>query len=116
MRLRSRRVRQFLPFLAVLQRMRPEHRVIILSHLDDATRDQLYETIRYVLRSDRVPFRRRLFLHSKLADHQKDLCYLTDRSKTSALKKKRLLQMGSGALSHVLRVAVPALYHELQRP
>jgi hypothetical protein len=106
----ARKKRVLLPLLQVLKSMKPEYRVIILSHLDDETRDSLYETITDVLNSDRVPFRRRLYLKSKLSPYKDHLRYLADRNKNSGYgKKKRLAQVGGGPMSHVLKTAIPLL-------
>lgn len=89
--------------------MKPEHRMIMLAHLDDKTRDGIYETITHVLKSDAVPFRKRLFLKSKLAPHKKELRYLADRKKGPVQKRRKLAQIGGGPMTHVLKTAIPLL-------
>ncbi len=98
-----------MPLLHVLRSLKPEKRVILLAHLDDGTRDRLYETISHVLRSDKVPFAKRLFLKSKLGPFKKDLRYLADTRRTSTQKKRRLAQIGGGPMTHVLGTAISLL-------
>jgi hypothetical protein len=98
-----------LPLLHVLKSVKPEHRVILLAHLDDPSRDALYEAINRVLKSDKLPARRRRFLKSKLEPYKDHLRYLADASKSPARKKKRLTQIGGGPMTYVLRDAVPLL-------
>lgn len=98
-----------LPLLHALKSIKPEHRVIILAHLDDETRDALYEAITHVLRSDRIPFRKRLFLKSKLKPYKNHLRYLTSEKRSGEQKKKRLTQIGGGPMAYVLREAIPLL-------
>lgn len=105
----SRHKKVLLPLLDVLKSVKPEQRVILLAHLDDKTRDLLYQTIQRVLTSDRVPFRKRLFLKSKLSDHKHDLRFLADRRKSVGAKKRKLAQMGAGPMSYILKAAIPLL-------
>lgn len=98
-----------LPLLHALKGVRPDHRVILMAHFDDKTRDALYETITNVLRSEKVPFEKRLFLKTKLAEHRDDLRYLSNKKKSSKQKQKRLAQIGGGPMSHVLDLAIPLL-------
>ena len=72
----NKRLARLIPLLQALQSVKPEYRVVFLAHLDDESRDQIYQTIDHVLRSDSVPFRKRLFLKSKLGEHRQDLRYL----------------------------------------
>jgi hypothetical protein len=98
-----------LPLLHVLKSVKPEHRVILLAHLDDSSRDALYEAINQVLCSEKIPVRKRLFLKSKLEPYKGHLRYLADAKKGPVGKKKRLAQIGGGPMTHVLREAVPLL-------
>ena len=106
---KKNRKQVMLPLLHVLKSLKPEHRVILLAHLDDVTRDGLYEAIDTVLRSDRLPFRKRLFLKSKLAPYKEQLRYLADRKRSSREKRKRLPQIGGGPMSYVLKEAIPLM-------
>ena len=105
--IRNKRV--LLPLLHILKSMRSDHRVILMSHLDDEARDAIYQTIFKTLTSSKVPLRKRLFLKSKLLPYKSHLRYLASSSKPSRAKKRRLAQMGGGAMSDVLRVAIPLL-------
>jgi hypothetical protein len=101
-----------LPLLHVLKSLKPDYRVIILSHLDDATRDAIYKTITQVLSSDKVPAKRRLYLKSRLSPYKNHLRYLATckpGKRCQHLKKKRLTQIGGGPMSHVLKTAIPLL-------
>lgn len=100
---------EMLPLLHILRLMKPQHRVVVMSHFDEHTRENLYDTIDDVLTSDRVPFRKRLFLKSKLSEHKKLLRAITNKAKTSGERKKRLLQFGGAPMSHLLTTALPLL-------
>ena len=98
-----------LPLLEVLKQLRPDRRVIILQHFDDRTRDQIYEAIMHTLSSEKVPFRKRLFLRSKLLPYKNELRFLADKKRSAECKKKKLAQVGGGAMNYILRAAVPLL-------
>ena len=80
-----------------------------MSHLDDVSRDALYETINKVLTSNSVPLRKRQYLKSKLMPFKNDLRFLADRRKSSTFKKKKLTQMGGAPMGVLLRTAVPLM-------
>ena len=107
--MRSKQKKVLLPLLNTLKSLKPDQRVILLSHLDDKTRDQLYETINAVMTSESVPMRKRLFLKSKLSPFKTDFRFLTNRRAAPASKKRRLLQMGGAPMGVILRTAVPLL-------
>lgn len=98
-----------LPLLHVLKSIKPAHRIIILAHLDDKTRDALYATIMRVLQSSKVPLETRLKLKSQLKKYQKDLRYLADRSKSDRVKKRKLVALGGSPMRQVLNTAIPLL-------
>lgn len=106
---RRTRKKVLLPLLHVLKSVKPEQRQILLAHLDDDTRDLLYGTITEVLRSSKVPFRKRLFLKSKLEPYKRDLRYLSNPQKSKIEKRKKLSQMGAGPMQLILRTAIPLL-------
>lgn len=98
-----------LPLLHILKSLKPDQRIIVLAHLDDKTRDILYQTIVWVLRGKKLPHGSRQYLRSKLKSFQKEFRYLGDAGKTERSKKKKLMQIGGGPLKHVLSLAVPLL-------
>ena len=98
-----------LPLLALLKGMKSSQRVILLSHLDDKTRDALYQTINSVLKSDSVPARKRIFLRTKLLPFKAELRFLASRTKTPSQKRKKLTQMGGAPLGYILATAIPLL-------
>jgi len=105
----GKKLRVILPLLHALKSVRPDHRVILMAHFDDKTRDSLYEIITNVLRSEKVPFEKRLILKSKLAAHKSNLRYLSDKGKSSSQKQRRLAQIGGSPMTHVLKLAIPLL-------
>ena len=112
--MRKSQKKVLLPLLSLLKGMRSSQRVILLSHLDDKTRDALYQTINSVLKSEAVPARKRMFLRSKLLPFKADLRYLASRRKTSSQKKKKLTQMGGAPLGYILATAIPLLLNLYQ--
>ncbi len=89
--------------------MKAEHRIVILSHLDDRARDQLCECIHEILYSSRVASRKRLRTALKLIGHSHDLRSVADSSKTRAHRKKKLVQIGGSPMSVLLNAAIPHL-------
>ena len=110
---RSRRV--VLPLLNALRSLEPDKRVIILSHLDDVAKDHLYETIAHVIRSDKVPFEKRLFLKKKLGPYKDQLRFITSR-KNVKQKSRKLAQIGGGPMTHLLGTAIPLLLNLYSKP
>ncbi len=108
-RRRSRKV--LLPLLNALRSVKPKDRVIILAHLTDSAKDHLYETINYVLKSEEVPFAKRLFLKNKLGPYKDHLRYLAAHrgGRRGGGKNKKLAQIGGGPMTHVLGAAIPLL-------
>lgn len=104
---RSRKV--ILPLLNALRSIPHNQRVILLAHLSDSTRDHLYEAIARVLRSERVPFAKRLFLKSKLAPYRHQLRYLANERASPVRKRRALAQIGGGPMKHILGTAIPLM-------
>ena len=105
----SRRKRFLLPLLSILKRIKPSERIIIMSHIDDVTRDALYETINHVLTSESIPLRKRLLLKAKLTPFKNDFRFLTSKKRSSVAKKKKLTMMGGAPLGYVVKTAIPLL-------
>lgn len=100
-------IRKLLPMLQVLKYMKPSDRIIVLSHMDDNTKDDLYKTITHVLTSDMVPPRKRKHLTDKLAPYKKILHYLRSPTASAISKRKKVVQLGGDPLTYVLKAAVP---------
>ena len=98
---------RWLPFLHVLNSMKPEHRIILFEHLDDVSRDRIYHLVTRVLTSTKVPMRKRMFLKSKLSDDKDTLRTVMNPKKSTARKAAALCSIGGGTMTHVLRAALP---------
>jgi len=108
--MRVSRRKYVLPLLGVLKTLKPADRIIVLSHLDDITRDRLYETINHVLSTaSPLPAAKKKLLKRRLWKHRDDLRFVTDANKRSGERKKRLLQMGGAPMGYLLKTAVPLL-------
>ncbi len=107
----GRKTRQVLPLLEVLRKMKPAHRVIVLAHLNDATRDDIYATVAKVLTSRSISESEKVRLRRKLGPHKQLLRYLADGNKRKNKRKKKdvLMQVGAGPMGHVLSAAVPMM-------
>jgi hypothetical protein len=105
----QRKKNVLLPLLHVLKSINPEQRVIILAHMDEKTRDAIYETITHVLTSDHMPIDKRILLKNELGAHKKDLRYVIDKKKGSLQRRKKLAQIGGGPMTPVLKLAIPLL-------
>jgi hypothetical protein len=110
-----RKKKIMLPLIHVLQSLPHDKRVIILSHLDDKTRDAVLETVTTVLRSEKLPFKKRRELARKLAPYKKDFRYISDSGKSQSGKRRKLSQLGAGPMQYVLRAAVPLLLNIFPR-
>jgi len=108
--MRETQKKVILPLLGVLKNLKAADRIIILAHLDDLSRDSLYETINRVLsQSSPLPSSKKKLLKKKLWTHRDDLRYLTSQKKSKREKKRRLVHMGGNPLGYVLKTAVPLL-------
>ena len=104
-----KRKKEVIPLLNVLKSMNSTDRIIILAHLDDKTRDDLYLTIDSVLKSEKVPIQAKLNLHKKLHHHKGHLKQLTNKTISKQTKKKKLIQIGGNPLKIILNVALPLM-------
>ena len=112
--MRRRNTAEILPLLEALKSMKPHLRVIVLSHLDDKTRDRLYEAITKVLQSGtKMSDRERRYLTRRLSPYKTQFRVLTAKNKTKRAKKKVLAQVGAGPMSLVLRSGIPLLLRML---
>lgn len=100
-------IRQLLPMLQVLKQMKASDRIILLSHLDDYSKDAIQKTISHVLTSDAVPRRKRKLLIDKLAPYKKRIMYLNSPRASSVGKRKTVVQLGGDPLGYVLNAALP---------
>ena len=104
-----RKLAKWIPFLQVLSRLTPDVRVIVLAHLNDEARDQIYQAVNHVLHDTSLSKTRRRYLRSRLIPHQDQLRHLADRAASKRSKRKVLLQVGGAPLAPVLKSAVPLL-------
>jgi hypothetical protein len=91
-----------------LKNMSAQHRTIILDHLDEKSRDDLYTLIRKVLHSEQIPTRRHQSLKRLINNNKKEFVALLDKSKSKTHRKKQLTQVG-GSLPLILATAIPML-------
>ena len=78
-----------------------------MSHLNDRAKDTLYETITHILSSDKVSFRKKKFLSSKLSPFKNSIKYFTSPKSTAEGRRRRVVQMGGSPMSYVLGTAIP---------
>lgn len=101
--------KRLLPLLHSLNSLKPDQRMIILAHLDAKTKNDLYQVIRHVLRSKKLPDGSIRYLRTKLHPFKETLRHLADEKQPRALKAKSLVQVGGGPLGHILPIAIPLL-------
>ncbi len=99
----------YLPLYNALRKMKPDERVIVMSHFDDRTRDAIYRTVTEVLRSRSLAPQRRRNLARKLEAYKNEFRYLMDKRKGAVGKKRRLAQVGGAPMTSVLSTAVSML-------
>lgn len=103
-------IKKVLPLLDTIKNIRPKQRVVLFSHMDDETRDMIYQSLTHLLTSQKVPVKTRLMLKKKLNPFRKSFQLLMDKKKSPKFKQKVLLQMGGApSMSYALRQAIPAL-------
>jgi SOS response regulatory protein OraA/RecX len=108
--MRASRRKLVLPLLGILKKLNSADRVIILSHLDNVSRDKLYETINHVLsKKSALPEVKKKQLKKKLWNFRADLRFLSHKSRSPKEKRRRLLQMGGGPMGYVIKTAIPLL-------
>jgi len=102
--------RQILPLLSVLKSLRAPQRVIVLAHLDDVTRDKVYQCINLTLHHrSHLPPQIKKRLRRRLWKEREDLrCFSCGKS-SKALKKKKLLQLGGAPMGYLLKSMVPLM-------
>ena len=98
-----------MPLLDVLQSLPPDKMKILISHLDDKTRDGLYETIALTLTSPKISTQRRMQLRKKLLSHKDHLRNMMQVRQGPCAKKVKLMQMGGGPMKTMLKAAIPLL-------
>lgn len=104
--------KNIIPLLTVLRSIRPSYRVIILAHLDDVTRDNICEALKYILVSDKVPLEEKIKLDKKVKREKDNNNYqsLFKKRKSSNRKRKDLLRMGGAtSMAYILKTAIPYL-------
>jgi len=106
---RRRHAHNTLSLLQALKSVRPECRDKLLEHLNDSGCEILFETIKNVLRNDKVKAHSRAKLKKVLAPHKNALRYISKKGKPLTLKKKRLRQIGGNPLTSILTTAIPLL-------
>ncbi len=104
-----------IPLLDVLKRMPANDRVIILAHLDSATRDKIYTVITKVLQADSHSSRRKKALCQILTPYKDDLRFICCKRNSRQGKQRKLTQLGGKPLGHLLRAALPALVKVFQQ-
>lgn len=103
--------KEILPLLQILRQLSPDFRIIILSHIDNHTRDLLKQVLRNVL-LDKSEME--LIYQEDVKDglqmHVEDVCSVLN---TSSFEKKCnkdcLLKIGGSAFKPVLDYAIPLL-------
>jgi len=109
------RLKVTLPLLHCLERMQPTHRSVILAHLDEPSREDIYQSVGEVLRSPEVPDARRLRLKRLLRPYKDNLRYLAREKASPVVKREKLKLIGGDGIKPVLSTAVPLLLDAFKR-
>ncbi len=107
----SKQSQVLLPLLHVLESLKHEKRVIIFAHLDSQTQDAICRAIAEVLRSEKIPIRKRINLREKIKSAEEEFRYLADTRKSSKQKRKKLTQVGGGPMTHMIKATIPVMMH-----
>lgn len=95
--------------LQTLKELKPNHRVILLSHLDDKSTDALFDSIRRVLRASSLPLSTRQRLRRVLSPHKESVRFIADSRNSRVARKKKMVQMGGFPIAALLGAAVPLI-------
>ena len=106
---RQKKLQNLLPMLQSLKKASPKNRGVLLSHMDNSSRQGLYETIHNVLYNPRISPTTQAQLKKKLYPYKNDLRYLSNSSKSNKERKKRLSRMGGFPWDTILSTAIPLL-------
>ncbi len=110
------RLLKWIPLFQVLATLNPARRVILLAHLNDETRDQIYQVVNHVLSGGpSMTVRKRRFLRSRLGPYKRHFRDLTNPRASKRRRKKAMYQVGGAPMTTVLRTAVPILFHIYSR-
>jgi len=105
-----------IPFVKTLASIKnPDHRCILMSHLDLDSCELIYETIFNVISNKSIPVKKRQQLQKVLQPHQNNLRYMANKNNKATLKKKRLTQIGGNPLGIILSTAIPLLLEAFKK-
>ena len=113
------RLKVMLPLLQSLYHANPDHRAVILAHLDSEARRLLYDAVGCALDPAQVPHAGRLHLREVLRPHKNNLRYLVRTTVPDHLKKRRLIRFGGSGdgkpLAVILENVLPVLVSEFEK-
>ena len=98
-----------LPLLHILRQIKPEYRIILLAHFDNATKDSIYEVITDILTTEKIPFEHRLKLKKDLSPYKNRLQQVVRRKVYSDRDRNKLPQIGGGPMTSLFDSALPYL-------
>ena len=98
-----------LPLIHILRDLSPDYRMIILSHLDEISRDLMYRALRSVLFSNDeiMGSKKSEIVNNFLQPHSKDVSYMLDPFKSETMRKQKLIKVGGAAIQPVLDACIP---------
>ena len=102
--------REILPLLGVLKSLPSPQRVIVLAHLDNKTRDKVYECVHLTLQDrSALPHESKNRLRRRLWKEREDWRCLSCKRSPKALKRQKLLQLGGAPMGFLLKSMVPLM-------
>lgn len=93
--------------LQALKSMKPDDRIILMSHLNDKAKDALYETVAQVLQNEKLPEGKRRSLIRKLKPHKEAVRKLALNRHRPASRRRSVVQLGGSPMGYVLDAALP---------
>ena len=98
-----------LSLMHVLNSMKPDHRQILFEHMDDKSRDYIYDVVTRLLTSDALPKKKKLLLKSKLGSYKPYFRAVADPKCSKTEKRRCLRAVGGRPMNYVFRAALPML-------
>lgn len=99
---------RILPLLSILRSIRPEQRIILLSHFDLKTKDAICSAISFTLSTEKLSKQKKRRMVKKLEPHMREILPIIRQTPVAA-RRKRLMQVGAGPMKHILNATIPLL-------
>jgi hypothetical protein len=99
-----------LPLLNILEKVDPTDRIILLTHLDDCSRESIIAMISIVIRNNKSHAIEKEMLRQELGPVKKHIRYLVN-PRFKKKNKEHLIAIGGSPFDTILKTGIPLLLH-----